>query len=130
MKLKVLLFALSLIAGTAFVSAQSKSSTIGGKVTSFEESLALEGVTISVKGTNIITGTMADGTYSLDLPAGNRVLIFELKDYSKKEITINNEKQVDVVLTRAEGSVMVLPILPLPGNNIRSNSAGDFTTLP
>ena len=42
--------------------AQSKTFTISGKVTSFEESLSLEGVSIHVKGTKFFTGTQADGT--------------------------------------------------------------------
>src|SRR4051794_40294152 len=92
----VLLFAF--IMGS--VSAQSKTFTINGKVTSFEESLALEGVTVKVKGSQYATGTQSDGTFSIDIKDAKQVLVFELRDYETQEVSIGDQKDVDVVLKR------------------------------
>jgi CarboxypepD_reg-like domain len=81
--------------------AQSKTVTINGKVTSFEESLPLEGVSIVVKGTTNSTGTQADGTFSLPVSPGETVLLLSLQGYEKKEIRITNAREYDIVLKRA-----------------------------
>jgi hypothetical protein len=52
--------------------AQAASTTISGRVISFEESTAIEGVNILVKGTNNYTGTQADGTFSIDVSRENK----------------------------------------------------------
>ncbi|MCW3093430.1 MAG: TonB-dependent receptor [Ferruginibacter sp.] len=87
--------------------AQSKVFTISGKVTSFEESLALKGVSILVKGTNIYSRTQADGRYSIEVPEGSGVLVFELKDFDTQEVIISGKKQYDVVLKRNVGNALL-----------------------
>src|SRR4051812_45831264 len=82
------------------VTAQSKTLSINGKVTSFEESLALEGVTVKVKGTQYATGTQSDGTFTIDVTDSKQVLVFELRDYETQEISVGSQKDVDVVLKR------------------------------
>lgn len=82
------------------VVAQSKTFTINGKVTSFEESLALEGVTIKVKGTQNVTGTQSDGTFSIDVTDSKQVLVFALRDYETQEISVGSQKDFDIVLKR------------------------------
>jgi len=84
--------------------AQAKTITISGKVISFEESLALEGVSISVKGTKNNTGTQADGTFSLAVTGEHTVLVFELKDYETQEVTLNGKREYDIVLKRVNGT--------------------------
>ena len=80
--------------------AQSKTFTINGRVTSFEESLALEGVTVKIKGTQQVTGTQPDGTFSIDVTDSKQVLVFQLHDYETQEVSVGNQKDVDVVLRR------------------------------
>lgn len=93
---------LSLLAFNA--SAQTKSFTISGSVTSFEESLALEGVSIVVKGTKNFSGTQADGSFSIDVTPEDNVLIFELQDYETQEVKIEGKKQYDIVLKRSNNN--------------------------
>jgi hypothetical protein len=88
--------------------AQSKTFTISGKVISSEESFALEGVSIVIKGTNKYTGTQADGTFSIDVSDENKILIFELKEYETQEISINGKKEYNVVLIRKGNSTHLL----------------------
>lgn len=131
-----MLVALLLSLYVSNTTAQSKPYTISGKVTSFEESLALEGVGIYVKGSKYFTGTQADGTFSLDILPENKILVFELKDYETLEIKITGKKDYDIVLKRTNSLVQakikeqdsnafarlsaladdysVLPLFPLP----------------
>jgi TonB-dependent starch-binding outer membrane protein SusC len=87
-----------------FAHAQAKDTdvTISGKVTSFEESLGLEGVSINVKGTNNNTGTQADGTFTIVVSPENKTLVVKLAGYQTEEITISTQKTYDIVLKREE----------------------------
>ncbi|MFT3933688.1 MAG: carboxypeptidase-like regulatory domain-containing protein [Chitinophagaceae bacterium] len=94
----LLLFAV-LYTGKSF--AQDKPVTITGKVTSFEESLPLEGVSIQVKGSNNNTGTQADGTFSISLsPVKENTLVINLAGYEKIEVIVTQARQYDIVLKR------------------------------
>ena len=79
--------------------AQQKTITISGKVTSFEESLPLEGVSIVVKGSDNNTGTQADGTFSMVVSPGEKLLV-SLAGYERKELVLTNAKNYDIVLKR------------------------------
>ena len=92
------IFVLLLLVFTVSAMAQSKPYTIHGKVVSFEESLALEGVSIRIKGTSAITGTQADGTFSIEVSNEKQVLVVELTGYETQEINIGSEKDLDIVL--------------------------------
>ncbi|HEY4148312.1 MAG TPA: carboxypeptidase-like regulatory domain-containing protein [Chitinophagaceae bacterium] len=74
---------------------------ISGRVTSFEESLPLEGARVVVKGGPNATGTQADGTFSLLLAPADSVLLVSLSGYEPKEIkTSPKYKQYEIVLQR------------------------------
>jgi iron complex outermembrane receptor protein len=71
--------------------------TISGTVTD-ETGEALIGAYITVKG--LSTGTVADidGTYSLTVPAGSKVLVFSFLGFGTEEVKLGESNQVDVVL--------------------------------
>lgn len=103
-----MLFTLLLLVFGNNLLAQAKPYTISGKVTSFEESLALEGVSIYVKGTKNSTGTQPDGTFTIEVIPDNKVLVFELKDYETIEVNISGEKQYDIVLKRNNNNAKII----------------------
>jgi len=79
---------------------------INGKVTSFEESLPLEGASIVVKGGSGTTGTQADGTFTLLINPGDTVLVVSLAGYETKEIkTSIKNNQYDIVLRRSDKAI-------------------------
>lgn len=92
---------------TSLVFAQDKSTTITGKVISFEESLALEGVSITVKNTNKNSGTQADGTFSINVGKDDKVLVFSLAEYQTQEIKLTGESDYNIVLRRNETSAKI-----------------------
>jgi TonB-dependent starch-binding outer membrane protein SusC len=79
---------------------QNKAVIINGKVTSFEESLPLEGVNVSVKGGKNITGTQADGSFTLAVSPEDKILLVSLEGYETKEIKIIKVREYDIVLKR------------------------------
>jgi len=96
MKNKFLLFAcmissLLLIASTLF--AQEKD--LSGVVTS--EGRPLQGVTITIKGTNQKVTTNAEGKYQL-LANEGQLLVFSLLGYAEREVLVSNESVLDVSL--------------------------------
>lgn len=100
---KLLATSMFLFVLTYFVQAQaqSKTITISGKITSFEESLPLEGVSVQVKNSNNSTGTQADGIFNIALAAEEKILVISLPGYEKQEITITNAREYNIVLKRA-----------------------------
>ncbi|MDR7131980.1 TonB-linked SusC/RagA family outer membrane protein [Algoriphagus sp. 4150] len=59
--------------------------------------LALPGVTVRIKGTNIGTTTNLDGEYSLEVNEGD-VLLFSFIGFVEKEITVSNQSAINVTL--------------------------------
>ncbi len=82
-----------------FAFGQPDKRTVTGVVTSFEESLPLEGVRISVKGTANNSGTQSDGIYYITVNSTDSVLVFSLAGYQSKEIKISKSNEYNVVLT-------------------------------
>ncbi len=83
--------------------AQTKTVTITGKVTSFKESLPLEGVSIVIKDDSVGTGTQADGSFTLPLVPGKKLLVVSLPGYEKLEVPITSATDYNVVLKRGSG---------------------------
>jgi hypothetical protein len=91
-------------AGSFTAAAQSKTIIINGRVTSFEESLPLEGVSIVVKGDPAGTGTQADGSFSLPVAPGGKKLLISLAGYEKQEIELTKATEYNIVLKRGNGA--------------------------
>ena len=72
--------------------------TITGKISSASDGSALEAAAVSVKGTTVGSITDANGTYSIQVPAGSTVLEFSYTGFISQEITIGDKSVIDVVL--------------------------------
>lgn len=62
-----------------------------------DESVALPGVSISIKGTKFGTETDFDGNYSIKIKKGD-VLVFNYLGFKSQEISIENQTNIDVKL--------------------------------
>jgi hypothetical protein len=82
----------------ALLFAQSPQRTITGVVTSFEESLPIEGVRVSVKGTNKNSGTQPDGIYYITINTEDSILVFSFPGYESKEIKLGSSREYNVIL--------------------------------
>ena len=72
--------------------------TVSGKVTSGADGMPLPGVNILVKGTNTGTITDAEGTYLLEVPSPEGILVFSFVGYLTQEIPIAGKTTIDVAL--------------------------------
>jgi len=71
---------------------------VTGTVTSMEDSSALPGVSILVKGTTIGVSTNFDGNYSIEVPANDSVLVFSFVGETTQEITVNGRSVINVAM--------------------------------
>lgn len=71
---------------------------ISGTVTDQETNESLPGVTILVKGTAIGTATDASGNFALSVPEVNSVLVVSSIGYLSREIPVENNTVVNIVL--------------------------------
>jgi peroxiredoxin len=84
---------------------QTPKRVINGLITC-DQSGPLEGVTVAVKGENIVSGSQQDGMYYIEVPAKDSVLVFRLDEYRTAEIKLAAGSEYNVVLTRvSNGSV-------------------------
>jgi TonB-linked SusC/RagA family outer membrane protein len=70
---------------------------IKGTVTSSDTKEPLIGATILIKGTSMGTVTDINGKYQIDVPADG-ILVFSYVGFITKEIKVNNQSVIDVVL--------------------------------
>lgn len=85
----------SYAAEAELVQAVMQGRTIKGQILD-ETGEPLIGVSVVVKGTSIGTITDIDGNYSLDVPAGNSVIIVSYIGYQTKEITLGRDSRVNL----------------------------------
>jgi TonB-linked SusC/RagA family outer membrane protein len=69
---------------------------VTGRVT--DNTGALPGATVKVKGSKMATSTNTDGRYSINVPDENAVLVFSSVGYLTQEIVVGGRKVVDVKL--------------------------------
>lgn len=63
-----------------------------------EKGAGLPGVSVVLKETQRGTTTVADGTFALDIPDGNAVLVFSFVGYKRQEVTVGNQTNLSVNL--------------------------------
>lgn len=60
--------------------------------------IAIPGANILVKGTSVGTSSSAEGAFSINVPDASAVLVISTIGYVTKEISVGNQKVIDVVL--------------------------------
>lgn len=76
----------------------SQNITVKGKVTDAVSGEELPGVNVVVKGTTNGTITMVDGTYELEVPANDAVLLFSFIGYKLQEVPVAGNTTINVAL--------------------------------
>ncbi|MDR2465849.1 MAG: carboxypeptidase-like regulatory domain-containing protein, partial [Prevotellaceae bacterium] len=89
---KTLTAASLLCFGIALMAQNTVTGTVG------DENGALSGATVTVKGTNIGVLTGSDGTYSVNVPAGDVTLVFSLMGFVTREVGVGGRTVIDVRL--------------------------------
>ena len=84
--------------------------TITGRVID-DKGSPLPNVSVTIRGSNQGTVTGPDGTYSLNVPAQGKVLVFSAVDMSTREVTIGNQSSVDVALAAVDKSLQEVVVI-------------------
>ena len=84
------------------------STDIHGKVISFEESLSLKDVTVSVKGTTRVAKTQTDGRFTLSIQPGDKILVISLAEYQTTEIAITSKSEYEIALKHASTNARLI----------------------
>lgn len=98
--LRFILLALTLFM-VPVILANAQVSQVTGKVTDAEFKDPLPGVSIVVKGTSRGTVTGMEGDYSLDVQAGDQVLVFSFIGFATQEVTIGNQSVHNVEMAES-----------------------------
>lgn len=95
MRKRILFFFVFLITGLQMFAQTS----VSGKVID-DQGIEIPGVNITVKGQSAATITGIDGTFTLsNVPGGsNAVLVFSFVGYKTQEVTVGNQKKINVTL--------------------------------
>ena len=78
--------------------AQAQDRRLTGRITESGSNTPLPGVNVVVKGTTVGISTDANGSYQLNVPANQNVLVFSAIGYASKEVTIGNQTEINVGL--------------------------------
>lgn len=72
--------------------------TVTGKITSAMDSESLPGVNVVIKGSTSGTISDSEGTYSIEVPSSESVLMFSSVGFVSQEITVGNKSVIDISL--------------------------------
>ncbi len=103
------------------------SKVITGKVTD-EDGVALPGVTVTLKGTTTATGTDANGTYRIEVPNDQAVLVFSSIGYSSKEVPVSGQTVINVAL-KSDSKALTEVVVVGYGTQKRANVTGAVSSV-
>ncbi len=83
---------------------QAQSRTVTGKVTD-SKGEAIPSATVTVKGTQSSTSTGADGSFSLNVPAGSNTLVISSVGYTTQEVNISGRNEIAIILEQSNAAL-------------------------
>lgn len=102
--------------------------TVTGVVKDSVNNDGMPGVSILVKGTNTGTTTDNDGKYTLELPDGNRSLIFTFIGYKRQELFVGNKTRIDIQLAADVSTLQEIMVVSY-GTQKKESVIGSITTI-
>ncbi len=119
---------LVLVLGIAFGSAvYAQDLTITGTVTDAADGSSIPGVTVAVKNTTTGAVTDVDGKYSVKVNAG-AILVFSYVGYTTQEVTIKDQKVVNVALSASISSLNEVIVIGY-GTVRKQDATGSVTAI-
>jgi TonB-linked SusC/RagA family outer membrane protein len=110
-----------------FFSFSQQNFHVSGKILD-ETGKPLGNVTVSLKDSKIATATSVDGSFDLNIPSGNGVLIFSSIGYEKQEIRLNGRHELSLSM-KITGSSLSDVVVVGYGTQKRANVTGAVATL-
>jgi TonB-linked SusC/RagA family outer membrane protein len=105
-KLAFVVFAgILLIAISATNTLAQEKTKVSGTVTAASDGMGLPGLTVAVKGTAQGTITDINGNYNLEIDNSDATLVFSFIGFTTKEIAVNGQSVIDVVMEESTESI-------------------------
>lgn len=98
-------------------------------VVSDEKGNTLPGATVSVKGTTLGTTTDVNGQFSINLPAGSKVLVISFIGMTTQEIEVGTRTNLNITLQTADQSLDEVVVRIGYGTAKRSDVTSSITTV-
>ena len=125
MNFKRLLIVMMAFCFATFANAQDK--TVTGKVTDSKDGSALQGVTISVKGTKIATQTSTDGSFKIKVPATAKTFSVSSVGFTSQDVAIGNG---DLVINLVQANAILNEVVVIGyGTARKKDLSGSVTTV-
>jgi len=105
-QIRIIMIFLPLLFLSGYSRAQQKGIVLTGKVISYDEHSALEGVTIQVKGTHNVSGTLYDGMYAIEIRPVDTILVFSHEGYEVTEVAIKENRREYNVMLKSRAAVL------------------------
>jgi len=96
----------------AQVYAQNQATTIKGTVAD-DKGVTLPGATVTVKGTAVKAVSDVNGKYSIDVPAGGKVLVFSFIGMEPQEIIIGTKTTINVTLQLSSTTLTAVDVVAI-----------------
>ena len=109
------------------VNAQAQTHRIRGKVTG-PNSEPLQGVTVQAKDLNNFTTTLADGSFSIEVPGRVKTLVFTYSGMERQEVNVSDKTSVQVQLKQGS-SVLSDVVVVGYGTQRRKDLTGSIASL-
>ncbi len=122
-----MLFIAVLLFLTDSLGMMAQTKKITGKVSS-DKGETLSGVTILIKGTKKGTSTDKEGKFSLEASQGN-TLVFSFISYQNKEVLVNTESVLDIVLNESTESLEEVVVTGLFDERKKLEASVSISTL-
>ncbi len=84
---------------------------VTGKVTDSKDGSPVVGASVQPKGTTTGTSTGADGGFTLNVPAGNNVLVISSAEFETQEVNISGRSSVDISLVATGGGLTEVVVI-------------------
>lgn len=101
---------------------------ITGKVQSDDSSSGLPGVNVTVKNSNSGTMTDFEGSYSIEIPSDNAILVFSYIGFKTQEVTVGNNSEINVTLLEDVSSLDEVVVIGY-GTQVRRDVTGSIASL-
>jgi TonB-linked SusC/RagA family outer membrane protein len=106
------------------LSALAQVKTITGKITSSDDGGPLPGASVKIKGTTTGTSTDGNGSFTIQVPSPNAVLVISLLGYKTQEITVGNKTTVNAALASDAQELQEVTISTALGITRQAKSLG------
>jgi len=88
----------------------------------------LNGVSIQERGTNNITTTKEDGSFTIDVTGANSVLVFTYVGFQPQEVTVGSNKEISITLQAADASLNEVVVIGY-GQRRKKDITGAVSTI-